>query len=253
MSIPPYLWVYLLFTDVTITLLVMFGIGSALQSAGIVHQRRRKILRSAALLLFGWMALDMILGWLGVFEARPGRTFPFIALAIGIPVALGIWMIRRSETVREVLHAVPQQWIIGVQAYRGIGSLFLILYGLGLLPRVFALPAGFGDVTVGLLALPIAAIYAGANPKRNWLAAIWNLLGLTDLVVAVGTGFLSSPSPIQLFSFAAPNVLIGAYPLVMIPVYAVPLSIVLHAASLTKLAWDNKSSRVSTEIAGSAI
>ena len=34
---------------------------------------------------------------------------------------------------------------------------------------------------------------------------------------------------------AAPNVLIGSFPLVMIPIFAVPLSIVLHLASLSKI------------------
>jgi hypothetical protein len=56
-----------------------------------------------------------------------------------------------------------------------------------------------------------------------------------DLVVAVTTGFLSSPSPIQKFAFDNPNTLITAFPLVMIPVFLVPLAILLHLASLTEL------------------
>jgi hypothetical protein len=63
----------------------------------------------------------------------------------------------------------------------------------------------------------------------------WNLFGIGDLVVAVTTGFLSSPSPMQMFAFDRPNELIGAFPLVMIPVFLVPLAILLHLASLKKL------------------
>jgi hypothetical protein len=58
--------------------------------------------------------------------------------------------------------------------------------------------------------------------------------------VAVVTGFLSAPSRFQLFSLEAPNALIGSFPLVMVPIYAVPLSIVLHLASLTKLRRDQR-------------
>jgi hypothetical protein len=60
-------------------------------------------------------------------------------------------------------------------------------------------------------------------------------LGISDLVIAVATGFLSAPSPFQIFSLDAPNVLVGSFPLVMIPIFAVPLSIVLHLASLSKI------------------
>jgi hypothetical protein len=54
-------------------------------------------------------------------------------------------------------------------------------------------------------------------------------------VVALATGFLSAPSRFQMFSLDAPDFLIGSFPLVMIPIFAVPLSIVLHLASLTKM------------------
>ena len=60
--------------------------------------------------------------------------------------------------------------------------------------------------------------------------------------MAVTTGFLSSPSPIQLFAFDNPNTLITAFPLVMIPVFLVPLAVLLHLASLAKLSRNEASS-----------
>jgi hypothetical protein len=60
-------------------------------------------------------------------------------------------------------------------------------------------------------------------------------LGIVDLVIAVGTGFLTAPSRYQILSREAPDVIIGTFPLVMIPIYLVPLSILLHLASLFKL------------------
>lgn len=68
----------------------------------------------------------------------------------------------------------------------------------------------------------------------------WNAFGLLDLVVAVGTGFLTSPSPLQLLSLQSPNELISAFPLVMVPVFAVPLSVLLHVASLAKRARESR-------------
>ncbi|MDA0230307.1 MAG: hypothetical protein O3B21_08965 [Proteobacteria bacterium] len=48
-------------------------------------------------------------------------------------------------------------------------------------------------------------------------------------------GALTSPGRIQLLANDAPNALISAYPLVMIPTFAVPLSIILPGLCIWKL------------------
>jgi hypothetical protein len=58
--------------------------------------------------------------------------------------------------------------------------------------------------------------------------------GIGDLIVAVTMGFLTSPSPLQMFAFDRPNLLITQYPLVMVPAFLVPTSIILHGLSLWK-------------------
>ena len=64
----------------------------------------------------------------------------------------------------------------------------------------------------------------------------WNIFGILDLVVAVGTGFLTAPSLIQPFAVEPPTSdLMTQLPMALIPTYLVPLSIVLHIASLVKL------------------
>jgi hypothetical protein len=79
------------------------------------------------------------------------------------------------------------------------------------------------------------AIAYWRGPRKNAdLVLAWNLFGLADLVVAVMTGMLTSPSPFQLFAFDLPNELASQFPLVLVPVFLVPLSILLHLASLTK-------------------
>jgi hypothetical protein len=42
-------------------------------------------------------------------------------------------------------------------------------------------------------------------------------LGIADLIVALGTGFLTSPSTLQAFVFDPPNELMSVPPLVLIP------------------------------------
>jgi hypothetical protein len=219
-----------------IALLVILGSAAALRLAGHSPARIRQVSAGIALLLFGWLAESMVTGWLGVYRASVDREFPVIALAIVLPVVVGVGLLRYSEATRQILAAVPQSWLVGLQCYRGLGAIFLVLYGVGRIPGAFALPAGIGDVLVGLSALLVAALHAGGAPGRNRYVAAWNILGLADLLVAVATGFLSAPTRFQMLAQDAPNTLVGLYPLVLIPIYAVPLSIVLHVASLLKLA-----------------
>jgi hypothetical protein len=52
---------------------------------------------------------------------------------------------------------------------------------------------------------------------------------------------VSSPTPFQMIALDHPNRNIATYPLVMIPAFAVPLSILLHALSLRQLARHHRS------------
>jgi hypothetical protein len=116
-----------------------------------------------------------------------------------------------------------------------LGGIFLVLYGAGQLPGLFAWPAGLGDVLVGVLAPVVAIAYARGRGENHDLVALWNIFGLADLIVAVACGFATSPSPVQLAAFDNPNELITAFPLVLIPTYLVPVSVLLHLASMAKL------------------
>src|SRR5260370_731611 len=125
-----------------------------------------------------------------------------------------------------------------LSAYRVV-VLVSFLCAAGRLPGLFACPAGCGDVMVGLTALMVGA--RAARSDNDQLVILWNWLGISDLVIAMATGFLSAPSRFQIFSLDAPNVLIGSFPLVMVPIFAVPLSIVLHLASLSKISAAHRS------------
>jgi len=98
---------------------------------------------------------------LGAYHAESDRI-PTIQYGIFVPILIGGFLIWRSPSVRRVIDAVPQQWIVGVQAYRALGVIFLILYATDRLPGLFAWPAGLGDVLVGVLAPVVALAYARA-------------------------------------------------------------------------------------------
>jgi hypothetical protein len=160
---------------------------------------------------------------------------PTIQYGVVLPILVGVFLIFRSKLAWRILDAVPQPWLVGVQLYRALGVVFLILYAAGQLPGLFALPAGIGDVAVGLSAPFVALAYARNPRAAASRVRSWNLLGILDLVIAVTTGFLTAPSLITPIEVHPSSELMTMLPMVMIPVYLVPLSIVLHIASLVKL------------------
>jgi hypothetical protein len=243
MTLYYYLSIVIIGADVAITTVLLFGVWRALLAAGRPPTDVLGVVLTLGGILFGWLALALFFGWLGIFRSADHQPFPYIALAIGVPIVIGALSIRGSRRVREIVEAVPQSWLVGLQSYRVVGVIFLVLSAAGLLPGIFALPAGYGDAFVGLTALLVASRSVQQHSKSDQFVALWNWFGIADLVVAVTTGFLSAPSRFQIFSLDAPNFLIGSFPLVMIPIYAVPLSIVLHLASLTKLR-QGKNSRI---------
>jgi hypothetical protein len=157
------------------------------------------------------------------------------------PIVIGVLAFFSWPLLRRIVASVPNTWLVGVQFYRVLGVIFVVLCAGGHLPGIFALPAGLGDTLVGILA-PFAAVSLARSPKTSAnRARLWNLLGIADLIIAVTLGFLTSPSPLQMFAFDRPSGLIAMFPLSLIPVYAVPLSILLHLASLQKLRQEQRS------------
>lgn len=234
MIIPGYLPYYVLAGSAAMTTAILAGLHLALVRGNWPAPGRDRVTRMFSLVLTGWFGAAIALGLLGVYGGTWDRL-PRIQYGIFLPLLIGVVLFWRSATLGRLLAAVPQSWLVGVQSYRALGAIFLILYGTGKLPGLFAWPAGLGDVLVGVLA-PVVAIAYARGPRENGdLVAAWNIFGLLDLIVAVTMGLLTSPSPLQLFAFAHPNELISAFPLVLVPTYLVPASVLLHLASLAKL------------------
>jgi len=185
--------------------------------------------------LLAWLAAAMLLGLHGFFEPRSRARIPHIALGF-TPILAGLAAYAAFKPVRDAVRGVQPHLVIGVQVYRILGFVFLALYAVGRLPGIFAVPAGVGDILIGATA-PVAALLVWK--KHRWgktLAMIWNVVGIYDLIQAVALGFLTAPSQYQLLAFNAPNFAIGAYPLVVVPTFAVPLSVLLHIVSLRRMA-----------------
>ena len=160
-----------------------------------------------------WLLAIIVAGSAGVFEAGRGRPpLPLLA-ALGLDLRL----------------------LTAVQTWRVLGGTFLFLYAFNLRPALFAFPAGLGDMAVGVAAVFVLLAMIDGHP--NWRRRmLWlNLGGLLDFVGAITTGVLTSNSSLGFFAPATPMASMGMLPLSLIPTFAVPLWIIIHAASLIQL------------------
>jgi hypothetical protein len=252
-----FLDIFVLITDLLIIAVVLKGLGASLGRVAAPIDTRALTWLTITLVVLTWYGLSTYLAAHDVFRASGAVTVPALPIAVFLPIIAGLWLIFRSRIMAQIIDATPLSWLIGVQVYRVIGVIFLILLGAGQLPREFALPAGSGDMLVGLLALPVAWLVRSGSKHALTAAYVWNALGILDFVVAMTTGFLTSPSPLQLLAFDHPNLIASAYPLVMIPAFLVPFSSILHGLSLWKLRRQQRAraldgtSRTSASAAGS--
>jgi hypothetical protein len=100
------------------------------------------------------------------------------------------------------------------------------------LPAVFAVPAGIGDILVGITASRIASNVRAGRPRAG---IIWNILGLGDLVMAIVLGVTAAPGALHLIATNPTTLAMSIIPMVLVPTFMVPLSMWLHIISLRSL------------------
>lgn len=192
-------------------------------------------LAAVAILVVVWLVAVVLLARAGVFHAAPDEPPIAILLAIVGPPLLFLLAVRLFPQVRGFVLGIDPVWLTAIQGLRVLGGSFLLLYAVGALPGLFAHPAGWGDMLVGFLA-PFAAARLARDPGFLASKTLWrfHLLGLADFVAAVGTGVLARGGFPALTGEITSNGL-GLLPLVLIPGFAVPLWICLHAAAMLQI------------------
>lgn len=195
-----------------------------------VTDKRGKIVVGALLLL--WLALVLILGADDAFARGPGALPLPILAGVLTPIFVFLIAFWTVGPFRDFVMSIDLPVMVGIQAWRFGGLGFIALYAYGVLPGLFAWPAGLGDMAIGVTApLVIFALRRRPAFAASSLFWIWNLFGMLDLVVAVSLGALSALLGTGI-SAGITTFPMGTMPLVLIPTFLVPGFLMLHIASL---------------------
>lgn len=190
---------------------------------------------AAAIFATIWFAIIWSIADMGAFQDAPGQPPWSVLVATLTPVALFTGLYRWVASFRQFVLAADLRFVTLVQVSRVIGFVFLGLYGYGLLPGVFAWPAGLGDVLVGIAAAftAYALIVRPAFATSRRFTA-FHVLGLFDFVVAFATATLGAgvfPGIVGAVTSAP----VGTLPLVLLPAFLVPIYIMLHLTALLQV------------------
>ncbi len=190
----------------------------------------------AAGLLAIWAAFAYLVGSTGILHVAGTEVFRPIVVSVIIPVGIFVVGYTRSQRFRNFVLSQDIRSLTILQHWRIMGFTFLMLYAYDILPALFAWPAGFGDVAIGLAA-PFMVARLDRDPAFAHSARflIYHALGLLDFAAAVVTATLASG--------AFPNFLSGditsgpmeVWPLNLFPSFLVPIFIILHLTVFLKV------------------
>ncbi len=148
------------------------------------------------------------------------------------------------QNVRSALMSIPMHVLIGLNAMRVLGVLFLLLAAVGRLSGPFPFSAGFGDIITGALAVPLV-LMAARSTAPFAATTIWNLFGTLDLFAAVGLGITSAAgSPLQLIHAGVGSEAMQLLPFCLVPTVLVPFYLITHAIIAAQLATHRATSAI---------
>ncbi|MEM7039032.1 MAG: hypothetical protein AAF570_18780, partial [Bacteroidota bacterium] len=152
-------------------------------------------------------------------------TAPLLVFLIGFIFHTGLY--------KRILKSVSAAELIRLHIFRLIGSFFLFLMFLELLPKPFAMIAGIGDVVTALSSLWVAKRIQENPEKAKTLALIWNTFGLVDILVTSATAVILTKISIDTGALGVEA--LATFPFCFIPAFAPPTIIFLHLSIYRKL------------------
>jgi len=182
-----------------------------------------------------WFIIVVILAATRAFYYEHGLGTSGLGLAIALPIAVLCIAVGRVQSLREAFHRVPLWLLVGVHTVRLLGVSFIILFAAGRLPAPFAPVAGWGDIFVGAAAVPITWLAYRRTLNIRAILWIWNVIGIADLIAAIGLGATSSPGPLRLIFAEPSSAIMTTLPWLLIPGFLVPLLVAVHIGIFARL------------------
>jgi hypothetical protein len=117
--------------------------------------------------------------------------------------------------------------LVAVHVWRILGIAFLWGVSQGILHPAFGVPAGVGDILIGVTAIPFAYFLRKGFSWSKYALVVWSILGIADLANAVSLGLITASE------FGTSTM--TTFPWILVPTVGVPLALMLHGITLYRL------------------
>jgi hypothetical protein len=173
-------------------------------------------------LIAAWFVFALVASALHLYRNAPNRPPLPLGLGVAVPVVAFLAWYTISPRFREFTLSLSPRALALAQTWRVGGFVFLALASYGILPWLFAIPAGVGDIAVGATAAAVALHRSDSRHRTSFIA--WQLFGMADLVVAVSLGTLVG----VIAPHGIPTTAMTVLPMSLIPTFGVPLFFIFH-------------------------
>jgi len=168
--------------------------------------------------VLSWLFVAVLIGYSGVLRST---QLPMSALGVAITLALIVAFAVRREYRDKALRAGVRP-LIAVHLARFAGLYILWLYNRGLLPRDFAMAAGWGHVVVAVLAAIVLLAFRPETRTGRTAILAWNVIGVVGaLFVFLSASRIAAADPLAQAGFTS-------LPLSLLPTFLAPLIMVTH-------------------------
>src|SRR5262249_23099073 len=139
-------------------------------AGGLAANARRKVRIFSAVVLGAWLGSALVFAPepASILSRAPTFITPLIPIFAVVSIVAVALALRWSSSLRSAVADIPLPALIGIQVWRTFGVTFIVLLIQGQLPAHFALPAGWGDIFIGVTAPLVAlALAVGARGART--------------------------------------------------------------------------------------
>ncbi|MGD1947549.1 MAG: hypothetical protein ACFB0A_15110 [Croceivirga sp.] len=159
---------------------------------------------------------------------------PRIMVITAIPLLFFlVAFIFNLSLTKRLLKSVSLSSLIGIHLFRLIGGFFLIMGLFGVVPQIFALSAGIGDLIAALTSIFVASAVSNNKKYAKKLAFIWNTFGLLDILMTSFLAFWFTKASIETGNLGVD--VLTEFPFCFIPAFAPATIIFLHLCTYRKL------------------
>ncbi|WP_152538672.1 hypothetical protein [Aquimarina macrocephali] len=222
-------------TQVPITFSIIFLLAFSFPVIMVAHLAKKGRIKNGFWIVLGFYILYLFTVALASFNRFFDDVMlpPKIVLTTTLPLAIFVTIVYNTKACKKTNTILKLEDLVKIHIFRLIGSTFIILSMFDLLPIVFALFAGIGDLLTAISSIFVAKAIRNQKNYAKQLTCIWNTFGLVDILITSAMAIIftkiSIDKGIQGVEFLA------EFPFCFIPAFAPPTIIFLHLLVYRKL------------------